>query len=219
MSGVPVMLFARTPEPGRVNTRLIPALGEQGAARLHAAMLRWKAAELSEKYSDLQLWVSPSAEHPLIIELAKEYGFELYVQSGRDLGERMGRALEAGLDRAPGAVLLGTDCPSLPGSAVGEARALLDEYDAIFSPAEDGGFGLVAVSRFDPRLFEGVPWGTDRVMDAVRQRLGLLGWRWHELAPCWDVDRPADLKRLYEYPGTPVAIRELLEGAVRAVLE
>lgn len=219
MSGIPIMLFARTPQPGKVNTRLIPALGEEGAARLHEAMLRWKAAELSERHSHLQLWVSPSTANPVIREIGEGYGFELFVQSGRDLGERMGRALEAALGRGPGAVLLGTDCPPLPGSFVGEALALLDEYDAVFSPAEDGGFGLIAVRRFDPRLFEGVPWGSDRVMGAVRQRLYELGWRWRELAACWDVDRPTDLKRLYEYPATPAAIRSLLEGAAQTVLK
>lgn len=219
MIGAPALLFARTPEPGRVNTRLIPAIGEYGAARLHVEMLRWKAAELAANHDNLQLWVSPSADHPVITELAQQHGFGLFLQFGRDLGERMGRALAAALGKAPGAVLLGTDCPPLPGSSVREALDRLDTCDAVFSPAEDGGFGLIAVRRFDPRLFEAVPWGTDGVMAAVRVRMGRLGWRWHELAPCWDVDRPADLKRLAEYSDTPAAIQSLLEGARPPVLE
>jgi glycosyltransferase A (GT-A) superfamily protein (DUF2064 family) len=33
-------------------------------------------------------------------------------------------------------------------------------------------------------------------MEEQRARLRTLGWRWRELAPLWDVDRPADLERL-----------------------
>jgi len=219
MSPAAVLLFAKAPEPGRVNTRLIPALGEQGAARLHSEMVRWKAAELVRTGRPLQLWVTGA--HPLFNELAEQFEAQLFLQSGRDLGERMQRALAHALRQAPAAVLMGSDCPSLPGSTVENAIERLTDRaaDAVLVPAEDGGFGLVAVTRSEPALFGGIPWGTSAVLSLTRRHLRTLGWRWSELGPCWDVDRPEDLIRLQRFTGTPPAIRRLLENAGSGVLE
>ena len=46
------------------------------------------------------------------------------------------------------------------------------------------------------QLFEDIAWGTASVMQETRTRLARGNWRWHELAPLWDVDRPEDLQRL-----------------------
>ena len=42
-----IIIFAKEPVPGRVKTRLIPALGAQGAANLAAEMLATTIAEAS----------------------------------------------------------------------------------------------------------------------------------------------------------------------------
>ncbi|RLA31853.1 MAG: glycosyltransferase, partial [Gammaproteobacteria bacterium] len=68
----------------------------------------------------------------------------------------------------------------------------------VLGPAEDGGYVLIGVRRLSPVLFEGVDWGSDRVLRQTRARLTALGWRWHELRMLWDVDRPEDLMRLGE---------------------
>ncbi|MDA1116706.1 MAG: DUF2064 domain-containing protein, partial [Proteobacteria bacterium] len=68
--------------------------------------------------------------------------------------------------------------------------------DAVFAPAEDGGYALVALRRVSPRLFAGIEWGGPRVMAQTRERLLALGWRWRELRTVWDVDRPEDYRRL-----------------------
>jgi glycosyltransferase A (GT-A) superfamily protein (DUF2064 family) len=92
---------------------------------------------------------------------------------------------------------MGTDCPAL---TVGELRAaagaLREANDAVFVPAEDGGYVLVGLRHAVDSLFYGIPWGDDRVMDHTRERLRSAGLRWQELAPSWDVDRPEDLARL-----------------------
>jgi glycosyltransferase A (GT-A) superfamily protein (DUF2064 family) len=62
--------------------------------------------------------------------------------------------------------------------------------------AEDGVYAAIALRRCAPELFSDMPWGTDGVMAETRLRLQRLGWRWTELEPVWDVDRPADFERL-----------------------
>ncbi len=73
--------------------------------------------------------------------------------------------------------------------------------DAVFIPAEDGGYVLVGLRRPQPRLFEGIDWGSERVMAQTRERLSELGLRWVELPTLWDVDRPGDLLRLATLEG------------------
>jgi len=81
-----------------------------------------------------------------------------------------------------------------------EAAAVLQAgHDAVLGPAEDGGYVLIGLARTSPRVFDGIAWGSPHVMRDTRARLGALGWRWHELAELWDIDRPADLARLAEH--------------------
>jgi len=174
-----VIVFARAPRAGRVKTRLIPLLGEQGAARLHARLLRRALATARDSgLGPVDLWTTRR-------------------QRGADLGSRMHHALARGLRRFARVVLIGSDCPVLRGSDLRRAaRWLAGGAHAVFAPAEDGGYALIALSRVSPRLFEGVEWGGARVMAQTRERLAALGWRWRELPEVWDVDRPEDVARL-----------------------
>jgi glycosyltransferase A (GT-A) superfamily protein (DUF2064 family) len=174
-----VLVFAREARPGRVKTRLIPLLGAHGAARLHARLVtRALATARAARLGEVQLWSTRR-------------------QRGADLGARMHHAFERSLRRAPRVILMGADAPALrPAHLRVAARWLAGGADAVFAPAEDGGYALVALRRVSPRLFEGIEWGGPRVMARTRARLAALGWRWRELPEVWDVDRPEDVARL-----------------------
>ena len=54
-----IMLFARVPVAGLVKTRLIPALGADGACRLHRAMLQRSLEALAQTTAaERQLWLA-----------------------------------------------------------------------------------------------------------------------------------------------------------------
>jgi rSAM/selenodomain-associated transferase 1 len=194
--GSRLLIFARAPVVGRVKTRLIPALGPAGAARLQAGLTR----ALSRRFAGsglcpLELWVEGDPDHPLLRELALRHGIALRVQSGSDLGERMHRAASDALAEAESAVLIGSDCPQLGVPYLRQALSELALADAVLGPAEDGGYVLLGLKRPAAELFQGVPWGTERVAAITRQRLRRLGWHWRELPALWDLDRPEDLAR------------------------
>lgn len=197
---LPMLVFTRTPLPGRVKTRLIPAIGVERAANLHRAML-WRAVETAtaSAVGPVALWCWPSSAHPFLDEIGRVFGADLHEQEGEDLGERMHGALAHACVEAPGALLVGTDCPFLEAGDLREAAdALRDAADAVLGPAEDGGYYLIGVRRSDPRAFAGVEWGSGRVLAATRDRFRELGWRWHELATRRDVDRAEDLPAVEE---------------------
>ena len=190
-----MLVFTRTPVPGRVKTRLIPAIGAERAANLHRAMLwRTVATAAAAAIGPVVLWCSPAVEHPFIAEMQREFDLDVQLQRGADLGERMHQALRTRAGDARGAVLVGTDCPFLEVADLQlAARILSDGDDAVIGPAEDGGYYLIGVRDSDMAVFSGVQWGSEQVLAVTRQKFRGLGWRWRELPTRQDVDRPEDL--------------------------
>jgi rSAM/selenodomain-associated transferase 1 len=193
-----VIVFARAPRPGEVKTRLIPALGADGAAALHVKLVRrtldtLRAASLRRA----ELHCTPGTDDPFFWFCSGHYGVTLHDQVAGDLGTRMASALEHALATRERALLVGTDCPALGPRHLRQAeKALRDGNDAVLVPCEDGGYALIGLKRLDRRLFEGIAWGSDGVMTGTRARLEQIGWSWTELETLWDVDRPEDHARL-----------------------
>ncbi len=195
-----ILVFAKAPVPGSVKTRLVPALGEEGAAQLQRQLIeRTLNTALAADLGAVELWCAPDPDEPFFAACATRPGLSMRAQGAGDLGVRMSRALAAG---APG-LLIGSDCAAFtPAYLRQAANALGGGSDAIFGPAEDGGYVLIGLARSPPaRLFEDIAWGTPSVMQETRARLAQLGWRWRELATLWDVDRPEDLPRLRQLCG------------------
>lgn len=189
-----VIVFAKAPVPGAVKTRLVPALGAVGAARLHERLVdRALETACAAALGPVELCCAPDRAHPFFAARAARFGVVLTEQGEGDLGDRMHRALAA---RLP-AVLTGADCPAMTPEYLRQAAgALAAGYDAALGPAADGGYVLVAAARIDPAAFARIRWGGADVMEEQRARLRALGWRWRELPMLWDLDRPEDLARV-----------------------
>jgi rSAM/selenodomain-associated transferase 1 len=181
-----IIVFAKAPLPGTAKTRLIPALGEWGAARLHERLTR-HAVRTALAAGCGRVEIHGTRRHSFFHRL----GLPFHMQRGRDLGERMHRALA----HNPGAILIGTDCPELTVADLRRAARLLrGGYEAVLAPAEDGGYALIALRRVAPEVFRNIAWGTSNVYQETVKRLS--GYRWRALRTVWDVDRPEDLPRL-----------------------
>lgn len=197
---VAIAILAKAPVPGYAKTRLIPALGADGAAALQAAMLRRAlATALAAGIGPVTLWCAPDTTHPVFAEAAAQ-GVELAVQSEGDIGERMLAAMSAAMSSAAstgGVIVIGTDCPALTPSHLRQAADALVRQDAVLIPAEDGGYVLLGLRQASAAVFAGVSWSTPQVMAQTRARLAAAGFRHAEFSPLFDVDRSSDLPRLY----------------------
>ena len=193
-----LMVFAKAPIAGQVKTRLISSMGEEAATALSKKLILHSLATVLEaNIGPVELWCAPSASHPFFIDCKREFHVELHTQPKGGLGKRMASAFSQTLNRASSALLIGTDSPSLTQADLKEAaEALIQAFDAVIVPAEDGGYVLIGLRHDAPDLFSGISWGTNTVMEETRLRLIKLKWRWHELPQRWDVDRPEDLERL-----------------------
>ena len=210
MTGGKILVFARAPVPGETKTRLIPALGPEGAATLHALLIERTLLALADLQSaSVELWCTPDTEQAFFRHCREKFGCTLKQQQGADLGSRMASALESALADAPWAILLGTDCPDLHARDIQEAIAALNRgTDAVVGPAHDGGYYLIGLRQTSPQLFSDIPWGSGSVWELTRERLEQLGWRYSLLRTQHDLDRPEDLQH---FP----RLREQLRDAVR----
>jgi rSAM/selenodomain-associated transferase 1 len=191
---VAIAIFARAPIPREAKTRLVPALGADGAAALQTRLIeRTVSTAVAAATGPVTLWVAPDESHPLFAVLRRKSGIALARQPDGDLGARMHAALVAA---AGPALVIGTDCPALTADHLALAAATLRNYDVVVIPAEDGGYVLIGLREPQPELFSGIAWGAASVMDETRQRLKELTLSWRELPTLWDVDRPEDVARM-----------------------
>ena len=196
MSGArQLLIMARAPVPGACKTRLIPALGAEGAAALQRRLLRHAlSAAAGVPGAALTLHAHPDTDHPLLREWAVEFGARLRPQQGDDLGERMAHALAAALTEGGPAVLIGCDSPGYTADYLEAAFAALEAgHSMVLGPAVDGGYVLIGLNRVEPSLFRDIPWGGERVAVLTRERAAAAGLRPFELAPLADIDHPEDI--------------------------
>lgn len=202
MIPVRIVIFAKAPVPGRVKTRMIPALGEAGAAQLAARMFdRALEQALVAAVGPVELCMSPSSDSPEWAGISLPPGIETSAQGEGDLGVRMARPTQRAIARGEAVLLTGTDCPDLTAGRLRAAAAHLSEHDAVLHRAEDGGYPLLGLSVFDASLFESMPWGTETVANLTLERLAALNWRVWVGETLRDIDEPGDLAWL------PTALR------------
>lgn len=192
-----LMIFCKAPVAGQVKTRLITELTAEQARQVHIELtLRTLQLTTLSKLCPVQLWCTPSTDHPFFAASAQTYPVMLQQQQGNDLGERMNNAFCLALNRYSRAVLIGCDCPSLTGQDLEDAlTALNQKRSCVLGPAEDGGYVLIGLNHPHPELFLNMPWGTDRVLELTRARLKHSTLQYHELRQQWDIDTPGDLAR------------------------
>ena len=168
-----LLLLTKAPDPGQVKTRLIPLFGEQAAAELytqlvHDCLTMCTAAALCP----VDLWCSPSTEHPFFQQCSTRYQATLHMQSAGDLGQRMSQAIQVTLTKAEYVVLIGADCPTLTAEDLDTAfNALEAGTDVVIGPAEDGGYYLIGMREHHACLFVDIPWGTAGVLSLTENRL------------------------------------------------
>jgi rSAM/selenodomain-associated transferase 1 len=195
-----LLIFTRYPEVGTSKTRLIPALGAEGAAslqqRLAERLFRLAPALLAREGIATMVLISGGEDKAVNLWL-DELHWQRQVEG--DLGRRMAtafaRAFQAGMGRV---VLVGTDIPDIDLAILAEAFAALRRGGAVIGPSHDGGYYLLGLSAtlasaLLPTLFTGIAWSTAQVYDQTLARLRAAGCPVVGLPRLADIDLPADL--------------------------
>jgi uncharacterized protein len=186
-----VILFARDPVKGKVKTRLSPFLDDDTILELYTCFLRDSLAKVRQvRNADLFVGVAPSNESGFFTG-PHSADIRLFVQEGKELGDKMRRAIQDRLTEGyKRAIIIGSDSPSLPASYI--EQAINSDKDFVLGPSTDGGYYLIGMREKMLEVFDGVTWGTEKVLQETYERIADTKL---ELLPVWyDIDSPEDLK-------------------------
>jgi rSAM/selenodomain-associated transferase 1 len=179
-----------------VKTRLIPAVGAEGAALLHRRMTVTAVDRSRKVLNYLPVTIAVHFDGDNYQQMSDWLGTDLvyHSQGTGDVGARMARSFATACQHNSAVILIGTDCPELTTDILNQAFDLLQSgRDLVLGAAIDGGYYLIGMREYHPELFVDIDWSTDRVLQqtvAIANRLNLaLGY----LPTLTDIDRPADL--------------------------
>ncbi len=196
-----ILLFAKAPVEGSVNTRLIPDIGVQAATKLqydlvHQRLLMLTKADLSA----VHLMCAPDVSDEFFLQCKQQYPVTLMQQSGCDIGIRMLNAVKTGLLHYKYCIVIGTDAPALDVAEIKQAIEVLHTgIEVVFVPAEDGGYVLVGLQQACDFLFKDISWSSAEVMQQSKNKLKKNNISYKELATCWDIDRLEDYQRYLKF--------------------
>jgi len=199
-----VILFTRFPVAGKVKTRLISVLGEQGAADLHKKMTEQILRQIQPAVQTfgMQLFVYyyGGSQSQMTDWMGEKALF--CSQKGNDLGQRMQHALNQTINQGAEQILLiGSDCPAIDDAIITQGFNALQNHDLTLGPAADGGYYLIGLrknnkQRVPKNLFHKISWGTHTVLQQTVQQAEADGLSCQLLPQLHDIDRPEDLVHL-----------------------
>lgn len=193
-AGVQLIVMAKHPELGRVKTRLAKGLGAVAATRFY----RQTTDDVLRRVGDDPRWqtaVAVSPDRAVHERVFARYGLPVLAQGAGDLGHRMGRLMRD-LPAGP-VVIVGSDIPDISGRHVAEAFKALGTHDAVFGPADDGGYWLVGLRRV-PRvvdIFDNVRWSGEHTLADTLRNVGQAGLSVAMLGVLRDIDTVDDYQR------------------------
>ena len=204
-----LIIFTRYPTPGITKTRLIPALGAEGAATLHRQMAERMVQEgrlLRDRFgAELYVCFSGGTVQQMQDWLGDDLIYE--AQQGGDLGDRLcavlrNRFLAQSLHSSSSpqsVIIMGTDCPGISADLLGRSFLHLQTVDVVIGPAFDGGYYLIGLNDYHAQVFQGITWSSDRVFQQTIERIQGQNLTWVALEPLPDIDRPEDLAYLDDH--------------------
>ena len=191
-----LMVFTRYPEAGSVKTRLIPALGKTGAARIHKKMTEGTIKTASHFKGELEVHFSGGNRKLMKKWLSNRLRYRK--QKGKDLGEKLCNAFKMAFSEgSKKIVIIGTDCPRLTADHINKAFSLLDKFDLVLGPARDGGYYLIGLNNYRPELFKNIDWGSHLVFQQTVNIAQTRSIKLATLEKLADIDMPEDLADLH----------------------
>lgn len=190
MSEKLLIVFVKNILLGKVKTRLAKTIGDFGAFEVYKELVQITEAE-TERLDGVTVHIYFSDQ---IIE-SKWPNKQKFVQSGKDLGERMQQAFQHGFDQGFTKIIgVGSDLPDLNAELMNEGLNALENNDTVFGPSEDGGYYLLGMNRMINSIFENKEWSTSGLLSTTTNELITNHYSVQLLPELNDIDTIEDLK-------------------------
>ena len=170
---------------GKVKTRIAKDIGEQRALTIYVELLKETQRVCYQSQFSCSVYYSDFIDPLDGWFFADEKNNQL---QSDNLGTRIKQALDQQFDSSARVLLIGTDCPKLTPDHLEAADQLLNQFDCVVGPTEDGGFYLLGLRNWDQKLLDNITWSTDTVRNELKHNLDRLGFAHMEIEPLFDVD-------------------------------
>ncbi len=198
-----ILVFTKPPIAGKCKSRLVPVLGEEGAAQLQAWLIKKIIADLAEfNLCPFEIWQSEPTSCFSDLFVEKDVSVAVHTQQGNTLGERMSNAMQQTLEDVSSVIIIGSDCILYSETYIKIAIICLNTESLVIGPAADGGYVLIGANQHYPAIFENISWGSSRVFQQTLLKVQHKGIAYNVLEELWDIDTPSDLDKLQKFaPG------------------
>jgi rSAM/selenodomain-associated transferase 1 len=185
-----LIIFVKNEEVGKVKTRLAESIGDEEALKVYQKLVKHTYAETGSLKMNKEVWYSSYIKKDDIWENDR---FTKKLQKGGGLGQRMKYAFKTAFDSGINkAVIIGSDSAEIRAGIIEDAFRSLDDNDFVIGPARDGGYYLLGMNQFYPKVFKGVEWSTEEVLQTTINIIEQLGLSYTRLKALNDVDTIED---------------------------
>ncbi len=191
-----LIIFIKYPEEGKVKTRLAQTLSNKFAFEFYKSCAEYtliEASKLLKKKVDIHLFFFSLKS---ISEITNWIGgeFQLHEQRGENLGERMQHAFKTIFDKDyRKVIIIGTDLPDISENLIADFFSLLDKFDLVIGPSNDGGYYLLGMKKFYPQIFRNINWSTSEVLKSTLNILQKNEIKTKIIGELNDIDTESDL--------------------------
>ncbi len=188
-----VVCFIKNPEVGKVKTRIAKSVGDEQALKIYHRLLQYTKSVLDQFPAEKKLYFSSHIE---TLPYWTDPEYELKLQSGGHLGERLSEAFSNELETADRVIVIGSDCAELKTRHLRQASEALNHSDVVIGPARDGGYYLIGLSKFIPGLFEKMPWSEPELLERSLDYLKGKNYTYKLLETLSDIDHFEDWQKV-----------------------
>ena len=185
-----LIIFIKNPVIGKVKTRLAATVGNDLALEIYKKLIEHTLSIIKNVNADKYIFFSERIDD----NIGDSNIFFKKVQTGFDLGEKMKNAFEKLFKNNYESIcIIGTDCPGITKNTFEEAFTKLKKNNVVIGPAEDGGYYLLCINKFNDNLFNNVNWSTAEVLQTTIERCKENDLSFSLLDILSDIDEEKDL--------------------------
>ncbi|MBM1104706.1 TIGR04282 family arsenosugar biosynthesis glycosyltransferase [Aurantibacter crassamenti] len=164
-----LLIFTRNPVLGKCKTRLAAKVGDEAALEIYKFLLQHTVSFTQNLNAVKQVFYSEDIWEN---DIWNSMFFDKKLQVGADLGIRMANAFQDGFTSGfEKIIVIGSDMYDLSQNDIEAAFTSLEKNDFVIGPADDGGYYLLGMKKFNAALFQNKKWGTSSVLESTVQNL------------------------------------------------
>ncbi|UJP63427.1 TIGR04282 family arsenosugar biosynthesis glycosyltransferase [Mongoliitalea daihaiensis] len=186
-----VIVFQKALVLGEVKTRLAKSVGAEKALEIYQALIT-HTHQTIQTLGDTSIFIYQN-KFLLGTAVNAPSNFQLKLQHGNDLGDKMKHAFEEvfnlGFEKV---LIIGTDCLAIRKHHLKAAFDYLDTHTCVIGPAKDGGYYLLGLTQLTPQLFQNIAWSTSTVYEQTTTILEDLNRSFTCIETLSDIDTADD---------------------------